>query len=273
MSGENTSNPFIKKNALCSRVCYDKITAGTFPKFEDVTCCDEEYITDCCVTDNSNESEVENECGNMTFGGSTYTQQTLNDKSTMSCEVSKKSSNTSKPCCQSCDDDHCDPCEPICESTCNKLVKRYNCSKQELLAYSDVITMLNFLKSKLEQVQPNFDNRNFPAYPKIENIHWVECFVDTLLCVLRKNDAYKVIKVTECKVKNNGSINRTYLIKVKYCTSTSRVSVTIPLYFRWNQLTNNEAKSYKGVVNYAVSQLASEIKKFQAASTVPFLCC
>ena len=274
-------NDIVKKKAFCNNVCYDKISAGTFPKFEDVTCCDDECITDCC--------EDQSDCASVTFGGSTYTQQTLNDKSTMSIadnNSSKKScckscetggsceASTKKSCCKSCDTDPCDPCEPICEATCNKLVKRYNCSKQELLAYSDVITMLNFLKSKLEQVQPNLDNRDMAAYAEIENIHWLECYVDTLFCVLRKNDAYKVIKVTECKVKNSAAnINRTYLIKVKYVTKVNKVCITIPLYFRWTQLTNNESKAYKGVLNYVVKQLADEIQKFQAASTVPFLCC
>lgn len=262
----------VTKNATCNNVCYDKISAGSFPKFEDVTGCDDECITDCS----------ENDYGSMTFGGSTCTQQTLNDKSIMSvvddnttvksccdsCDTTKKS------CCKSCDTDPCDPCEPICEATCNKLVKRYNCSKQELLACSDIITMLNFLKSKLESVQPNLDNRDMSAYTECENIYWLECFVDTLFCVLRKNDAYKVIKVTECKVKNSGtSINRTYLIKIKYVTKINKVCITIPLYFRWSQLTNNEAKAYKGVLNYVVKQLADEIQKFQASSTIPFLCC
>jgi hypothetical protein len=263
----------VKKNTSCNRVCYDKISAGTFPKFEDVTCCDDECITDCSVTD-CYKSDSDSECKSSTFCDSTCSQQTLNDKSTKSCCKScdtGKKCESNKSCCES---STCNPCEPICEATCNKLVKRYNCSKQELLAYSDVITLLSFLKSKLEQVQPNFDNRNFSSYSETENINWVECFVDTLFCVLRKNDTYKVIKVSECKIKNSAEdINRTYLIKVKYCTSKNKVCVTIPLYFRWSQLTNNHAKAFKGVVNYVVTQLAEEISKFQAASTVPFLCC
>jgi hypothetical protein len=272
----------IKKKELCYNKCYDKISVGTFPKFEDVTCCDNECITDCYISDCN---EEKSECLSVTLGGSTYTQKTLNDKSTMSvcdnitnkkscCESYKKKHQYDTVCKKSCNTDICDECEPICEATCNKLVKRYNCSKQELLAYSDIITMLNFLKSKLEQVQPNIDNRDISSYSEIENINWLECFIDTLFCVLKKNDAYKVINVSECKIKNSiTNINRTYLIKVKYTTSTNRICITIPLYFRWTQLTNNESKSYKGVLNYVVKQLSEEIHKFQAASTVPFLCC
>lgn len=272
MPGETNerSNPFVKKNFACNKkICYDKISAGTFPKFEDVTCCEEDdSCRDCVVEDKYCESD---ENYTETAGGcSVYTQQTVCDKST----ASYVENNTSKKsCCASCATEPCDPCEPICEATCDKLVKRYECSKQELLAYSDIVTMLNFLKSKLESVQPNLDARNMADYREIENIHWLECFVDTLFCVLRKNKAYKVIKVKVCKVKNKGSINREYVIEISYCTRKSKVYVTIPLYFRWTQLTNNESKAYKGVLNYVVLQLNDEIKKFQALATLPFLCC
>jgi hypothetical protein len=264
VSSEQGGNPFVKKNFICNKVGYDKISAGTFPKFEDVTCCgDDSSCGDCVVEDKYCESD-EN------YTETSYTQRTVCDKSTASC-VEKNTSK--KACCSSCATDPCDPCEPVCEATCDKLVKRYECSKQELLAYSDIITMLNFLKSKLESVQPNLDVRNMSDYIELENVHWLECFVDTLFCVLRKNKAYKVIKVKVCKVKNKASINREYVIEISYCTRKNKVFVTIPLFFRWTQLTNNKSKAYKGVLNYVVLQLNDEIKKFQALATVPFLCC
>lgn len=254
---------------------YKKISSKTFPKFEDVTCCETEYSCDdeCVIEDKYCESdeyctEAVDETVDETVGETVG--ETICDKST----ASYVENNTSKKSYYvSCANDPCDPCEPICEATCDKLVKRYECSKQELLAYSDIVTMLNFLKNKLESVQPNLDLRNMSDYKKLDNIHWLECFVDTLFCVLRKNKAYKVIKVKVCKVKNKGSINRKYIIEILYSTSKNRVNVTIPLYFRWTQLTNNESKAYKGVLNYVVLQLNDEIKKFQALATVPFLCC
>ena len=97
------------------------------------------------------------------------------------------------------------------------------------MAISDIIVVLNFIKSKLIAVQPNIDLRNIPSYCVEQNINWVECFVDTLFCVLRKNDAYKIIKVRECKLKNDSSPsnvdNRTYLIKIKYTDKCKEVCV------------------------------------------------
>lgn len=260
------TNPYVKKNFLCNNICYDKVSAGVFPKFEDVTCCEEDNSCgDCVVEDKYCESE---QYVSETMG--TYTQKTVCDKST----ASNTCNNTSKKsCCASCNVEPCDPCEPVCEATCNKLVKRYECSKQELLAYSDIINMLNFLKSKFEYVQPNIDVRDMSEYSESENIKWVECFADTLFCVLRKNKTYKVINVKICKVKNKKSINREYIIEASYNACGKRMIVSIPLFFRWTQLTNNESKAYKGILNYVILQLNDEIKKFNALSTVPFLCC
>jgi len=165
-------------------------------------------------------------------------------------------------------------CESICPKRCHKLVKKYNCAKEELLAISDIILILNFIKSKLHAVQPNIDVRQVSKYSVSANINWLECFVDTLFCVLRKNEAYKVIKVKDCKLKNDDEViaNRTYLIKVKYHTKEGEVSKTIPLDFRWAQLTGNDARSYKKIFDYVIIQIELYIKGYQAAGTVPFLC-
>ena len=48
--------------------------------------------------------------------------------------------------------------------------------------------MLNFIKNKLTAVQPNIDLRRVEKYSVEDNIKWLECFVDTLFCVLRKNE-------------------------------------------------------------------------------------
>jgi len=144
------------------------------------------------------------------------------------------------------------------------------------LAISDIIVVLNFIKAKLTAVQPNIDLRNVSKFTVEQNINWVECFVDTLFCVLRKNNAYKIIKVKDCKLKNNSSDvivdNRTYLIKIKYMVKCEEVCRNLPILFEWTQLTNNDAKSYKGILNSVIRQLDTYIKGYQAASTVPFLC-
>ncbi len=168
-----------------------------------------------------------------------------------------------------------DMCEKQCYKNCEKLAKKYTCAKEELMAISDIIVVLNFIKSKLQAVQPNIDLRDVSKYAVQDNINWVECFVDTLFCVLRKNEAYKVIKVRDCKLKNdseNQIDNRTYLINIKYCTKTGEACRNLPLLFEWNQLTGNDAKSYKGILNKVIKQIDDYIKGYQAASTIPFLC-
>ena len=201
------------------------------------------------------------------------TTESTCDSSYTSCDSSSKSSSKS---CSKCDDVSSSKCEKPCYKKCEKLVKKYNCAKEELLAISDIIVVLNFIKAKLVAVQPNIDLRDVSKYTVEQNIDWVECFVDTVFCVLRKNDAYKIIKVKDCKLKNDSSDcvvdNRTYLIKVKYCTKSGEQSRNLPLLFEWTQLTNNDAKSFKGILNTVVRQIDNYIKGYQAASTVPFLC-
>lgn len=225
-----------------------------------------------------------NSCSTSTLSSSCSSNQTYSDNSTSkTTESTCDNSSTSTSCdssssksCTKCDDVSSSKCEKPCYKKCEKLAKKYNCAKEELLAISDIIVVLNFIKSKLVAVQPNIDLRDIHKYTVEQNINWVECFVDTLFCVLRKNDAYKIIKVKDCKLKNDSSEyvvdNRTYLIKVKYCTKSGEQCRNLPLVFEWTQLTNNDAKSFKGILNTVVRQIDNYIKGYQAASTVPFLC-
>ena len=223
-----------------------------------------------------------------THSSSCSSEQTYSDNSTCkttissstststSCDNSSKSCDSSSKSCSKCDDISSSKCEKPCYKKCEKLVKKYNCAKEELLAISDIIVVLNFIKSKLIAVQPNIDLRDISKHTVEQNIDWVECFVDTLFCVLRKNDAYKIIKVKDCKLKNDSSDsvvdNRTYLIKIKYNTKSGEQCRNLPLVFEWTQLTNNDSKSFKGILNAVVRQIDNYIKGYQAASTVPFLC-
>lgn len=219
---------------------------------------------------------------------SSSSEQTYSDNSTnkttessscssnTSSSTSSNSGSSSSESCSKCDDVSSSKCEKQSYKKCEKLVKKYNSAKEELLAISDIIVVLNFIKAKLIAVQPNIDLRNVSKYTVEQNINWVECFVDTLFCVLRKNDAYKIIKVKDCKLKNDSSEdvvdNRTYLIKIKYDVKSDEVCRNLPLVFEWTQLTNNDAKSFKGILNTVVKQIDNYIKGYQAASTLPFLC-
>lgn len=209
-------------------------------------------------------------------------EQTYSDNSTnkttdtSNCCNSTSLSSSSSKSCSKCDDVSSSKCEKQSYKKCEKLVKKYNASKEELLAISDIVVVLNFIKAKLLAVQPNIDLRQVCKYTVEQNIDWLECFVDTLFCVLRKNDAYKIIKVKDCKLKNESSCecveNRTYLIKIKYTVKCEEVCRNLPLVFEWTQLTNNDSKSFKGILNTVVRQIDTYIKGYQAASTVPFLC-
>lgn len=238
----------------------------------------------------SSSSCIETSCdSSFCSSGKTYsdcsTNKTTDTKSSYSsCSTSgstydscSHSSSSSCPCpipnkCESIDSKLCE--EP-CAKKCERLVKKYTCAKDELMAFSDIIVVLNFIKNKLIAVQPNIDLRQVDKYSVEDNINWLECFVDTLFCVLRKNESYKVIRVKDCKLKNDSDLitdNRTYLIKIKYCTKSGDSCRNIPLVFRWSQLTNNDAKSYKAVLNYVIKDIDNYIKGYQAAGTIPFLC-
>ena len=226
-------------------------------------------------------SQSSKSSSSSTSSTSCSSEQTYSDNSTSkttesTCKSSSASCDSSSTSCSKCDDVSSSKCEKPCYKKCKKLVKKYNCAKEELLAISDIIVVLNFIKAKLVAVQPNIDLRDICKHAVEQNINWIECFVDTLFCVLRKNDAYKIIKVKDCKLKNDSSDsvvdNRTYLIKIKYNTKSGEQCRNLPLIFEWTQLTYNDSKSFKCILNTVVRQIDNYIKGYQAASTVPFLC-
>jgi len=102
----------------------------------------------------------------------------------------------------------------------------------------------------------------------------MESFIDTVFCVLSKNDAYKVIKVRDCKVKNNEDeqiSDRMYVIKVKFSNKGKTESKTLPVNLYWTRLTYNESKSFKGILDYTVAEIDAELSVLKAQNTKPFL--
>jgi hypothetical protein len=271
-----------ESNDSCSLISVTGISAGSSCS---ESCSSTSRSSSSCSSSSSSTKCTSNSSSSSSSCSSdqTYSDNSTNkttDSSSTSCDSSSTSGDSSSKSksksCSKCDDVSSSKCEKPCYKKCEKLVKKYCCAKEELLAISDIIVVLNFIKSKLVAVQPNVDLRNISKYSVEENITWVECFVDTLFCVLRKNDAYKIIKVKDCKLKNDSSDsvvdNRTYLIKVKYCTKSGEESRNLPLVFEWTQLTNNDSTSFKGILNTVVRQIDNYIKGYQAASTIPFLC-
>ena len=195
---------------------------------------------------------------------------TYSDKT--SCSITVDSSTPCKPCENACKKTN--ECETVDIKACNKLVQKYNCSREELLAIADIIVLLNFIKSKLIAVKPNVILRRTENYTVDANIAWLESFIDTLFCVLRKNEAYKVINVKVCKLKNDCDeivSNRTYLLKVKFNTKKGCVTKNIPITFYWSQLTNNLSTAYNSVLDITIRNITSEITVLDAASVRPFL--
>ena len=228
------------------------------------------------ISTNSSCSESSSSTSSSKSSSSSSSEVTYSDNSTSNTTSSSSSSSSSSSAStpNNCESLSSGLLESQHSNRCNKLVKKYNCAKSELLAITDIIIVLNFIKSKLHAVQPNINLRQVSKYNVFDNISWLECFVDTLFCVLRKNEAYKVIKVKDYKLKNENDVvsNRTYLIRVKYETKEGESCKNIPLVFQWSQLTNNDAKSYKSVLDYVIHNIDEYIKGYQAAGTVPFLC-
>lgn len=268
----------ISAGSSCSESCSSTSRSSCSSSSSSSSCpsfCSSSSSSSSCISSSTSCPSDQTYSDNSTSKTSDSTSCTTS--STSSCTSSSSCSTSSKSCSKSkCDEVSSSKCEKPCYKKCEKLVKKYNCAKEELLAISDIIVVLNFIKSKLTAVQPNIDLRNVCKYTVEQNINWVECFVDTLFCVLRKNDAYKIIKVKDCKLKNDSSDclvdNRTYLIKIKYCTKSGEQCKNLPLVFEWTQLTSNDAKSFKGILNAVIRQIDNYIKGYQAASTVPFLC-
>jgi hypothetical protein len=195
---------------------------------------------------------------------------TYSDKTSCSTTVDRSICN--KPCTNACK--KTDECEIVDIKACDKLVQKYNCSREELLAIADIIVLLNFIKSKLIAVKPNVILRRTENYTVDANIAWLESFIDTLFCVLRKNEAYKVINVKVCKLKNDCDeiiSNRTYLLKVKFSTKKGCIVKNIPITFYWSQLTNNLSTAYNSVLDITIRNITSEITVLDAASVRPFL--
>lgn len=250
-----------KKNESSSLISIKDLTSNSSFNSSSKSC-------STSLTHNSSSSDT-SESTSHSESGETSSQLTYSDKSSVSCCAAS----TSSECSTSESVKSCNVCENLGNKQCKNLVKKYACAKNELLAISDIMIMFNFIKSKLQAVQPNIYQREFCKHSVNENINWLENFIDTLFCVLRKNEAYKIIKVKDCKLKNDDDVvsSRTYLIKISYKTKTSNENQIFPLILQWPQLTFNDAKSFARILDYTINDINTWIKNLQASSTLPFL--
>ena len=237
--------------------------------------CDTTSSSSCGTTSSSScGTTSSSSCGtsssSLTYSSCSSASSCSSSSSTTCGPCGKSSSNSSDTSCGT----QKIKCEKKNYKECKELVKYYNKCKDVLKANSDMIVMLEFIKNKLIAVKPNIDCRKVQQYPIDCNIQWLESFVDTIFCVLRKNEAYKVIKVKDCKVKNCSDdtiSDRLYIIKVKFENKGKVECKTLPLNFYWTRLTYNDSKSFKGILDYTISEIDNELSALRAQNTKPFL--
>jgi hypothetical protein len=230
------------------------------------TCSSSPNTSSCYYTNSSSSCSSSSSSSSSCF---TYTSDSCSSSS--SCTDTSCSSYECK--CK------CDPklvCVKPCKDTCKKLACNWKKCKHVLCANKEIMVMLNFIKNKLLAVQPNVDVREVDHYSVQANIHWLEHFIDTLFCVLRKNNSLNCIKFKDCKVKNDDECqvsDRLYVIKVKFSNGHKKCTRTYVLNFNWTRLTGNNANSYNGILDTVVSQINTYVTELQAQNTSPFLGC
>ena len=187
-----------------------------------------------------------------------------------SCSSSSSCNNCNNDCC-------CIVCEHVDRNLCKRVAHQYERCKSVLTANKETIILLEFLANKLESVQPLLATRDVCKYSVNNNISFIECFVDALFCVLRKNKALCHIKFTDCKVKNSECRidDRVYLVKVKFVSNKKSCTKSYAINFNWTSLTGNYLNSYTGILNRVREQIADYVSELKAANTTPYVnsCC
>lgn len=249
-------------SSTSSSSCPSSTSSSSCPSTTSSSSCPSTTSSSSCSSTSSSS------CGSsssLTYSSNSSSSTTTMSSSSSSCNPCDKSNKSDSESLQ---------CEKRCDKECKDLVKNYNKCRETLKANSDLIVLLEFIKNKLNAVKPNIDCRQVQNYKIDCNIKWLESFVDTVFCVLRKNEAYKVIRIKDCKVKNNSDetvSDRLYVIKAKYSNKGKSETKTLPLNFYWTRLTYNDSKSFKGILDYTISEIDAEIKALKAQNTRPFL--
>ena len=272
-SSSSSSNNCCSSSSSSS--CSSSSSSSSCPSSTSSSSCPSSSTSSSCpssTTSSSCPSTSSSSCG--TSSSLTYSSNSSSSATTMSSSSSSSSSGCG-PCGKS-DNTSSETlhCVKRNEQECKNLVKNYNKCRDTLKANSDLIVLLEFVKNKLVAVKPNIDCRQVQNYTVECNIKWLESFVDTVFCVLRKNEAYKVIRVKDCKVKNNCDeiiSDRLYVIKARYSNKGNSETRTLPLNFFWTRLTFNDAKSFKGILDYTVTEIDAQITALKAQNTRPFL--
>ena len=126
---------------------------------------------------------------------------------------------------------------------------------------------------KLNTFKPVILTRDVYSYSVQNNIEWVNCFIDNVLCVVDSN-IYKSISVSSCKILNSTSVdapaNRLYTITIKYNSGACPIVIKLPLKF--DELTTNIGPAYVSVINIAVKVLELQAVALRSANLEVFVC-
>lgn len=231
----------------------------------DSSCCESSSSASSCPKCKSSSSSCG--CSSSSSSCGCSSSSTYSDTTSKSCSSSSSSQN----CCN-----EQAPCfgGNNCEvgNNCNKLVANFNCNKNNLSANADIQNILSFVQSKLSAVKLILLTRDYVKNNANANILFLEKFIDTLFCVLKKTSTLKNVSFNVCKVNNQsecGIANRTYILQIKYNGNCGQVCKTIDLNFNWTQLTSNDSKSFNGILDNVNGQIGSNLNTLIADAVAP----
>ena len=219
----------------------------------------------------TSQSSSSSSCNNTTSSSSTSctnsSSNSSSSSSSSSCTVLSSSSSSSSG-----------SCAPICDHiNCKCLVKHSDKHHCSIRANNETSLVLQFILDKLQSFNVNIGSRKMNDHATIENIKWVEKFMDIVLCTLTTKDLFKSVHVHFCKVKNDceALVSRQYIVKITVKGCHKVITKNFSLVFAWNQLNLNDNRSFIGVVRYVITFLTEQIALLSAENNATSLavCC
>ena len=222
-----------------------------------------------CPTSSSSKS-----CNTTSSSTSTCVTSSSCSKSSSCTVLSSDSSSSSSECHKK----KCEECPPRCENVdCKCLMRCADKNHCGIRANVEISLVLQFILDKLQSFNTNIGARKMSDNSTVENIKWVEKFMDIVLCTLTTKDLFKSVTVQFCKVKNDCESMgaRQYVIKITVKGCSKIITKNFSLVFAWNQLNYNDNRSFIGVVRYVTVFLTEQIALLAAENnqTSMAICC
>jgi hypothetical protein len=241
--------------------------------------CDGSFSSSSCPSSSSSSSSCSSSsCSSSSCpSSSSYTSSSCPSSSSEQTELTYNSSSTysssSNECVSTTDNTSSSSCIKVDKLPCHKLIKKYNHAREEMAAMDDIVHLLEFLMNNLQSVLPNLKDKHYNCCV-LKNIKWIESYIDTLFCVLRKN-RYKRINVKDSKLANDEECqnDRIYVLKIRYRVHKHVVTKIFTVSFNWSRLTFNNATGFADVIKQTIDTLHKQIELCKAESTRPLLLC